>query len=58
LLVAEQAADVQTPTVHLHMLTTATPHGSPTLLRSTFIRTEARTVYPPRPPRSTTVLLI
>jgi len=58
LLVAEQAANIQTPTVHLAVLTLATPHGSPTLIRSAFIRTETHIVYPPRPPRSTTVLLI
>jgi hypothetical protein len=58
LLIAEQAANVQIPAVQLHVQALATPHGSPTLIRGALIRTEARIVYPPRPPRSTTVLLI
>jgi hypothetical protein len=58
LLIAEQAGSIQTPAVHLHVEALAAPHGSATLIRSSFVRAETRIVYPPRPPRSTTVLLL
>jgi hypothetical protein len=58
LLIAEQAATIQTPAVHLQVQAVVTPHGSPTLIPGAFIRTETRVVFPPRPPRSTTILLL
>jgi hypothetical protein len=58
LLIAEQAATIQTPAVPLHAQAMTAPHAAPMLIRIAFARIERRVVYPPRPPRSTTILLL